>query len=234
MKKKKKAEEEEEQIDERLLKEHRTEKQEKQLKMAVVFMAVLIGLIFAFYFWMIGVGSFEYEGLEFQKVKEGDLIFYETRFPIKKLTLTGNIVGELDFFFRNDPRTLDDIDVEEEVVLSKYIAIAAGDSEIEKCKETALAASTLSLFLTQLDFDTYGATTNKTLSEETGRVFIGENCEKVRDTGILFKTGKENKITKQGNCYVLEAKNCNTLRVTEKFILEFYLDAQDLPIIELD
>ena len=58
-------------------------KQEKQIKIAFLFMVLLIASIVFVYWLSFELKKFNYLGLEFKKVSYGKMDFYDAKFPLK-------------------------------------------------------------------------------------------------------------------------------------------------------
>ena len=192
---------------------------EKQVQLIFVFMAILIAAIFLSYWFSREIKQFNYAGLEFEKVKIGSLVLYQTKFPLRDVT--GDIAKYMPFYFREDPRKLKGMQVEGNIRLKTNVAIAANADIVEKCPDSILSGTSLALYLNNLGITSFGATTNKTEAEEYKRNYV--NCNNTEKYSILiFQNGNESKIKKEGDCYMLYVKNCEIMNVTERFMIGVY------------
>jgi len=195
-----------------------SKKQEKQTKLIIIFMAVVIVSIFVFYWLSLELKKFDYAGLKFEKVKLGKSRFYLGKFPVSDVS--GNVVNWLDVYFREDPRKLKNIEIKGAIKLKKTIGIAASSSIFENCSDSFLAAETLSLFLFKEGFNIFSGTANKTEAQQLNRTYI--SCGNENYSSIFFEKGDKNRIIQNNDCYTLEFANCEIMNVTERFMLGVY------------
>src|SRR3989338_301841 len=86
------------------------EKQNSQLRLAVFLMlAVLLIIVLIPYIKLKYIDKFKYNGLEFQKTKLGELVFYSAKFPV--ISTTGQVIGDYAVNLRNDPRDLEYVEI---------------------------------------------------------------------------------------------------------------------------
>ncbi len=224
------GERKEEKEEKKTLRKKIKEKEERQTRIFVIFMVGLILSVILFYFLFQDIKKFEYAGLEFEKIRQGNLNLYSTKFPLRDIS--GRVVAYLPFYFREDPRKLRDIRIEGRIILDnrKPVAITASKEVIESCEDSILAAATLSInFFGPLGIKAFPATTNKSESEILNRTYVSCN-DTSNHSIILFEKGDENKIVKNGDCYLLEFKNCEIMNITERFILGLYAHPRNIEI----
>jgi len=196
------------------------ESHEKQIRLVVFFMSVLIIVIFLVYFLIQESKKFEYDGLKFVKGKQGSLVLYYSSLPISDIN--GKVIGSLPFYLREDPRNLERISIDGEIRVGKEVILSA-TPEILKCDDGLLAATTLSMNLGKLGIKAIGATTNKTYAEENNMTYADyDTCLNTNYTTLLFKEGGNSKIRHVDNCYILDTANCEIMNVTERFIVGLY------------
>lgn len=207
-------------------KEEKADKKESQLKWIILFMAVIIIVFFVFYFLLNSGKGFKYSGVEFEKIKQGNLVFYLGKFPMTDIN--GNFVAYFPFYFRNDPRKLSNIEINATIKLSMDVAYAADSGFVESCNDSILAATTLSFFLKSLGLNLFSVTINKTEALMLNRTYA--SCDDKRFSIIAFQPGKINKIRQEGSCYILEINNCEFMKVTERFLVGFYAHEKKITI----
>ena len=200
------------------------EKQNRQLIWAVVLMVSLIAIIILvplikYRF----INKFVYSKLDFQKTQAGEIMFYSTRIPVGDIN--GKIIGDFFINFRNDPRKLKDLEVKKTTTMpvftrDKVVYISTGKME-RNCIEGTAATLTLSGFLRQFALmNISGAVNDNRIATETGLPYV--SClNKPHNTVINIVEGNETKIVQWSpDCYTLEFKDCEVMKVSEKFILE--------------
>ena len=203
-------------------------KNEQQVKFAVIIMAVLIVAFLASYFGfrmlLDSMHKFEYKNIEFRS----DSIGYWAIIPITDMY--GNVADSVKVRFWEDPRKLERIKIEDKISLTKATAVDLETLfEQGDCMDAKQAGQTILLYLSNANL--FGISPLQVLSEKklaerlNLSYFDCTNSSKL--TGIVLKKGSESKITKQGSCYILEAGNgCEIMNVTERFMLQAFNDAR--------
>lgn len=209
------------------------EKQNKQLRWAVILMISVIVITIAVpvivnkFF-----NSFEYINLDFQKTHQGKIIFYSTKIPlVDKAPAIGyitpdQITGTYSINFRNDPRKLKDIKMKVSENMSSDIKFIKSNivyislnPNMERCDDNSLALMNLASFLkTFAGIEMKAAYSDKNLSTETIPYVTCENNSK--NTVIEVDSSDMTEITKiNDNCYKLTYSDCEITQLTEKFQL---------------
>jgi hypothetical protein len=202
----------------RIEKRREEKNKEKQLKLVVILMIILFLSIVAFYFIAQELKKFSYGGVNFQKTKQGDLILYLANFPLSKLT--GNVVNDVNIYFRTDPRQLESIPIEGSILLKKNVALAVNSDEL-KCSDKVVAGTTLSQFLGRFGISAFGATTDLNEARDLNRTYVSCEDASAYDYSVVkFVEGNTSSIKKIGqDCYVLEIANCEIMNITERFMI---------------
>lgn len=193
--------------------EETKKKEKKQLKNVFVIVGILV-LIFLGTFILINSSrQFTYRGVDFEVVKQGNLILYKTSIPVdsKGVIATGrNIAMDYNFYLRNDPRTLKNVPYDvEELVMRKNVLF--NFTESFSCNGYGvIGIVNLQNLMTAL-----GTTPGKNESAK---------CEETGDyTFIQLQAGEETGIEQTGKtCYNLNINNCEALKVTEKLMVEMF------------
>ena len=221
MKKGKKESKEEKKV------EKKENNQEKQVKLFIFGMVALIILIVLAYFLIQGDKKFEYAGLEFQKGKVGDLTLYFIKIPLN--SITGEVVGYASSYVSEDPRKLTNIPINTQLMLKKEVALAADSKFVEKCEDSILAATRLSVYLKNTGINPVASTLNKKEAEELNRNYV--NCSADSDYSIIaFETAEKDEIAKENNCYKVNVANCNVMNVTERLMIGVYAHSRGIVI----
>jgi hypothetical protein len=182
------------------------ESQNKQLKYILLTIGLFFLLTMTFFFVSSLKTNFEYEGMKFNVIKEGNLIFYQTSFPTK---INGKPFN-YNFFIRNDPRKLDKIDFEGELSTKDFLVWNYTDEFHCEGDGTIAIANVNHLYefmkiKVLLD-------PNATCDEEDRYMFVN----------IL--PGEKTKIEQFGpSCYNIYVKNCEILEATERFMVETFI-----------
>jgi len=190
------------------------ENQKKTLRNILIGIAIVIILIIGVVYFINSQRYFEYRGIGGSVVKEGNLIFYRVAFPVK----SGNKIISYSIYIRNNPRKLDVIPFEGEMVDFKKLSVFSdgtfrlilNSSEFDCNKDEIIAIGNM-LNLKALNI----------------RVMKDDNasCDSLgRYIYVNIKEGEESKITQIGPaCYELSVSNCEILKVTERFMVEAFV-----------
>jgi len=187
----------------------------------IVFVAFIIGVIgglpLASWLGLSQNSSFEYQGVHFDIVNE--IAPYRTNLAIYKNSITGAFVMDSEqpvyFYIRNDPRKLDEIEFNGRIfVLENMVMNSTGDL---KCEGKGIIGTAN---LAQL-YRTLGVNVvrdEKAVCDEEGRFMF-----------VQLEEGNETRIDQTGSaCYTLTIKDCEILEVTEKFMIETFIELQKI------
>ena len=169
---------------------------------------ILLGVVF-----INSIRHFEYEGIKFNVMKEGEIIFYNSAFPMYSAT-TGKHIADYNIYLRNDPRKLKDIPFEGEVKLSEMLVM---NSTGFNCDGDGIIAVANFVQI----FDALGIKVVKDSNascDSQGRYMF-----------MQLQPGNVTSIEQTGPaCYNLNINNCEILKVTEKFIVETLIEINKL------
>lgn len=184
----------------------------KQLNAIFIIFGILLVISFMFFYIISSVRSFEVDGVKFNVVKEGNLIFYNTAIPLYRgAPVTGNFIGDYNFYLRKDPRKISkNVPFEGKLFLLENIAV--NSKKDFNCDGDGIIAV---------------ANLAKLLEKMGANVIKDENasCDdaKKKYVYIDIKEGDETKVRQSGiTCYELYVNNCEILEVTERFMLEAF------------
>ncbi|MEK6844952.1 MAG: hypothetical protein AABX44_01725 [Nanoarchaeota archaeon] len=182
------------------------EQERKQLRNVLLGIGIFVILIVLAVFFINSIKSFEYKEIKFNIVREGNLIFYNTKIAL--FNEKGEQYMNYNFFLRNDPRKLN-VDFNGELELKKLVLINS-EEEFNCDGDGIIAVANLR----QL-YDVLGA---KVIKDENA------TCDSEgRYMYINLKEGEETKIEQTGTaCYDILINNCEILEGTEKFMVETF------------
>jgi hypothetical protein len=182
------------------------EKKEGELLVKIlIVLGVVLALFFVGYFFAESQKTFESEGVKFNIVQEGELIFYQTKVPV--YSENGEKTINYFFYLRTDPRELEKMDFEGQIEPTKLLALNYSDDM--GCQGYGIIALTNIINLYQLMGGKVTIDRNATCDEQGRYLFL--NIQKTNQTGIEKKGP---------NCYDLNVNNCDVFPSTEKFMLE--------------
>lgn len=181
----------------------------KQLGILVL---IIGGILIAFgviYFLIGSIGDFEYRGTDFKIVEEGKLIFYNTAFPLRD-SITGKVLGDYNFYIRNDPRKLgEEVLFEGNLNLMKNVVLNS-EQDFHCDGDGVIAVANFANLLKQAGAEVIKD--DNATCDEQGRY-----------TYILLKEGNVTKIEQVGNsCYEININDCEILKGTERFMVEIF------------
>jgi len=149
---------------------------------------------------------FEYKGVGYDITAEGtNLIFYKTSIPV---AYQGHIVP-YNFYIRNDPRRLTDVDFQGEILLLNNMVVNM--TENFDCQGEGMIAIANLLNL-------YNVIGVNAIQDSEASCDIEGNY-----SYLEIRPGEKSKIIQTGpSCYELIINNCEILKVTEKFMVETF------------
>jgi hypothetical protein len=164
-----------------------------------IFTLIMIFIVISIY----SAKNFEYKEMKFDVIREGNIIFYHTSFPIIQDERPMNY----NVYLRNDPRKLNKIQFEGDLNLLEMMVINSSDDV--KCEGHG-GMATINL---QQVLKVFGITMIKDPLA---------NCDSEgRYMFVQILEGDVTKIEQTGPaCYNLYVNDCEVLKVTEKFLIE--------------
>lgn len=182
-------------------------------KILKIFVFGIIGFILTimlFAFFMNSLSNFEYEGVKFKTVKEGELVLYRTAIPV---TYRG-VENEYNFYLRNDPRKLD-VSFDSGLDLLKNVVINETGNFLCDGDGVIAIANMVNLY------EVIGI---DVIKDDTA------DCDfQGRYMFIRLLQGNETSIEKFGpSCYNININNCEVLEGTERFMIETFIEVNKL------
>ena len=185
------------------------EVQNKMLRNFFIGIGAFILVIVLVVLFVNSIKHFEYKEVKFNIVKEGKIIFYNTAFPMYH-SVTGQHVADYNFYIRNDPRKLEKIPFNGELVLLDNLVInMTGDFHCDGDGIIAIAN------LVKL----YEVIGTQVMKDENA------TCDSLgRYMFIQIQPGDETSIEQFGPaCYKINVNNCEILEATERFMAETFV-----------
>lgn len=190
-------------------------KQNKQIKMVLVAIAFIIGIFIGAFFIGNELRKFDFSGMEFEKIKQGELTLFHTVIPIKDFN--GNLIANYNLFLRYDPRQIS-IPINGIISLQRDMIIAA-DPKLDACEEKFFGVTLVRFLKEAASRNIEIATTDKNVSNETGLMYA--DCSLADNKTIVLM--KEEKMTQiyqnETQCYVIAVSNCEIGKAIERFIV---------------
>lgn len=202
----------------KLSKEEREKKFDKQLKWVVIVTVFIIAGFIGVYLFHQSSKTFEYAGLKWDKMESRDLNLFHAAFPYYENTF--------NIYFRFDPRK-NKIPLDFEFRNFKKNVIITNDAESAKCYDAVIATSLLGQFFGAGKRKVIGAYSDLNESARTGVPFA--NCSNSSNaTVISLEKSDKAMITmdQKFNCYHILVGNCSNVEAAEKFILEVVVQSR--------
>lgn len=186
-------------------------KQKEENNKTLLQIFIIVGLVFlaffSVYFYLESKKSFEYEGVKFTQVQEGEMIFYNTQIPV--YNERGDQIYIYNFYLRTDPRELAKLEFNGIVDPMQFVALNYS-SEID-CDGYGIIALTNIINL-------YTLIGSKVVVDKNATCELGENY-----MFLNVQKTNESRIEKIGtNCYNIKVKECEVFPATERFMLETF------------
>ena len=184
----------------------------KILKKFFIGMVILIILITIFVYAVRSTKKFGYEGVDFEIVKTGNLVLYNTKIPV----IIDGKKADYNFYLRTDPRTLKEkVPFEGNLSLAQNLVL--NSTEDFNCDGYGIIgiANLINLYkISGIDVIKDG---NATCDQSGRYAFIG------------IQAGNQTTIKKTGPpCYEVTINNCEILEATERLMLESFIEINKL------
>lgn len=197
-----------EEKEKRIRKKEQIKSEDKILKNFFIGIGVVIVLIVLVILILNYTKNFEYEGVKFRIVREGELILYKTSIPV---IYQGKEIP-YNFYLRNDPRNLgENIPFDEEINLAQILVL--NSTEDFNCDGDGIIAIANLVNLYKISGIEVIKDENATCDAEGRYAFIH------------LQEGNETSIEKFGpSCYNININNCEILKATERLMLESLIE----------
>ncbi len=190
----------------------KSDSQNKTLRNILIGIGIISVLFLVIVFFINSTKQFEYRGVKFNNIKEGDLILYQTSIPVKynDKTTGKTIDADYNFYLRNDPRKLDKIPFNGEIILSKNMVINSSGNF--NCNGDGIIGVANLVKLYEILGVNVIKDPNATC-DELGRYMF-----------VQMQSGETTSVEKTGPiCYTININNCEILKATEKLMIEIFV-----------
>lgn len=194
--------------------EEQVKKENKIFKTVIIVLAGLLVMFFAVLFIMNSVNNFEYKGVKFEMVKEGQLIFYKTSIPV----LYQGKETDYNFYLRNLPGKL-----EKEVPIIGNISFRK-NMILDVTTEDLFCGGDWSIAMENWR-NLYGILDIKLIPKNKSVTYVPNNDEMF----ITIQKGNSTNINKTGtNSYEMNIDNCEILPAAERLMVETFVQNKEL------
>jgi len=195
----------------------------RELEWVLGVMAGLIILVLLLSSFYHGLNTVKYNGMTFQKVKVGELVFYYYDYSFKDME---GQQYHYNLYLRNNPKE-NNVSLSGEIILpgDMDIYLSVNSSGLNMCEDSNIALGTLSNFLTSNLLTIKAAKPDFLEAKQTNFTFA--NCKsEPGNVVILVQEGNETRISKEGNCHIIDVANCEVMKAVEKFEVQSIADAK--------
>ena len=216
--KKKIEKKEEEKIKEETEKEKREKlvkmerKHEEQMRWAIIIIIFIILGFAGAYLILQNINKFQYVGVNWEKIKYGELDFYHGRFPL--------FDNYYNIYMRTDPRK-NEIPVKNITLKIFPVVIVALEPEAGGCYGANIGSMELGKFFGAVGSKVISAINDEKTAKEYGTPFA--NCSFTNQTTVVMLQKSETPSITQSseypNCYILNVGECENTKTVEKFLL---------------
>jgi len=153
------------------------------------------------------IKHFDYNSIEFDIIKEGNVIFYHTSFPV---VYEGQHLN-YNVYLRNDPRNLEEVPFDGDLHLLEMMVIDNTDSFV--CG----GDGGIAMYNFQQVIGVFGTSLMKDPEAD---------CDSLgRYMFVKIQPGNITNIEQTGpSCYTLNVNDCEILKVTERFLVEVLVE----------
>jgi len=179
-------------------------------------------VIVLFVLWIVSLSTREviYKKMNFEKEINSGVLMYKYARTFKGLD--GSITRYSLYLLNNPKENKVPFNANINFVPERTIYFSINGEGITQCKYSSMAVGKLSEFLTLYKmggFNVTIATANATLAAEKN-VTMADCSTHPNDNVVYLSGGPETKVSQEGNCYKIEAANCEIEEAVEKFIVE--------------
>ncbi|MFH1325677.1 MAG: hypothetical protein ABIH49_02830 [archaeon] len=182
----------------------------KMILKVLLTIGFLIVVFLAVYFFMSSLRHFDYQGVRFDIINEGNLVFYKTSFPV----MYEGEEAVYSIFLRNNPHELEKINFSGELNLMENVVVNASENLYCDGDGTIAIANMAKLGI----FGIKMVKDNSVSCDADGRYMY-----------LNIKEADESGIEQYGpSCYNLNVNNCEVIEVTEKFMVESFIELEKI------
>lgn len=186
------------------------EKQNKILMGVFATIIFLVAVLVVFFYVEGRMSHFVYKGVSFDTIKQNSLVFYKTGFPV----IANGQNATYNFYIRNDPRNLERINFTGDIVFRSDMVLNISN-DLNCNGDGVIAVANL------VNMNIFRMNVFKNES-------MGCNPEG-NYTFVNIRSANESSINEYSpGCYNLNVANCEILPVTEKFMVESFVKANEI------
>jgi hypothetical protein len=191
-------------------------RENRQLIWVFVIIVGVFAIFLGTYFYVQGLKTFEFSGVDWIKEEYRDFDLYHSRFPI---IYGGEVVANYNLYLRNDPRE-NDVPAEVDIGFWSDVVISH-EKEAGQCSGAVRVTGDLSMFLGAFPIinNITGAVNDPVVADNLDLEFA--DCSSaINRTVIMIQKSESPSIVAQGDCYILNIGQCENVETIEKFMIK--------------
>jgi hypothetical protein len=182
-------------------------KENNVLKWILISIGIILLIIVLIFVIKNTQNKFQYKGMKFEVIKEGELTFYQTSFQV----VFNKTPARYNIYLRNDPRNIQrEVPLNGELNLRNFLVLNTTTEDLFCEGDWNLAIGNM-----------------QNLRIFNIKVMKDENASCDQNGNYMFvqiEEGNETRIEQYGpSCYKLIVNNCEILPVTERFMVETFV-----------
>jgi hypothetical protein len=190
-------------------------REDKQLLGFFITVGIVFALFLGSYFYVQSLGHFDYAGVRWDKVKEGQMDFYYAKFRL------ADTLPVYNAYLRNDPRQ-NEIPVNATFKFSDKVLVSFEDYNPDCQGKDSYLAAVIGPYLKAMGLNATGATTN--LQKSIQQNITIADCSvatKTKSVIVVQSSDKPSIVqsTENLNCYYLNVGKCQHIETVERFIV---------------
>jgi hypothetical protein len=211
-------------MEQKIKKQIKERKIEKEILGVLIFLGVLIGVFVIASSYFKSLNYFEHDGLTFSKKRVGNIEVFHHNYYLK----VADKLINYNFYIHGDPRYNEiaiDGDRSRLLAPGAVVYVTVNSDGLQQCRSAPLAVGSLSSFLSDNQMKVIGGNLNFWDVPIKNDKWI--TCEnKPGNRVVEIFEGNETKVTIKGNCYRVSVNNCEILEATEKLEVQTLVDAK--------
>lgn len=190
-------------------------REDKQLLGFFLIVGVVFAMFLGTYFYVQSLKHFDYVGVRWDKVKEGQMDFYYAKFRL------GDNLPVYNAYLRNDPRQ-NEIPVNASFKFANRVFVSFEDYKPECQGKDAYLATVIGPYLKAMGLNATGATINPEKAKQQNIAFANCSSASLTKSVIVVQSSEEPSIVQSSEnpgCYYLNVGKCQHIETVERFIV---------------
>tara|TARA_Y100000310_G_C20686383_1_gene819280 strand:+ start:3104 stop:3754 length:651 start_codon:yes stop_codon:yes gene_type:complete len=205
----------------------KSKKDKKQLYWIIGAVIVLVAVFYMSSAFFKNLSQVEYEGLVFAKEKFGEIPVFHYYYYFNGND--GDVI-KYNLYLRNDP-TKNTVPITGSAIFEKgeIVYLSIDDTDLQQCEYASVGISSLAQFLSGNLLELRSAVQDEQVAQENNLRHV--TCEtNPYNKVILFQSGPETRVDRDGLCHTISINNCEVLEAIEKYQVQSVVEARNRAI----